>query len=465
LDKRAIYGWALTRDYWINILLLPSGLQILTVSELTHSIKLHLESNFDRVWVEGEISNLRSPSSGHIYFTLKDKNTQIRAIVFRSHIRFLKFDIKDGLEAICRGRVTVYEPRGDYQLIVDHIEPKGIGTLQLAYEQLKERLRCEGLFDPFNKKPLPLLPKKIGLITSPTGAAVRDMIHVIHRRFPNVEIVIFPVRVQGEGASFEISHAIEELNRISEVDVIITGRGGGSIEDLWAFNEEIVARAIYRSEVPVISAVGHEIDYTISDFVADLRAPTPSSAAELVVPNKFELINSLKQLKVRFEDSIFQIIINSHNKLDAYNNKLVDPRRMLDDFRLRLDDILDRLYIYTSNRLKQRIEYFKRSLDHLFFKSPEQRVKKSKDTVYQLDKEMEIHMKHCLETRRQNFERLIKGLNSLSPMEILQRGYSITRRLPDYLIVKDAGSLNIGDNINVKLFRGEITGKVKAIKD
>ncbi|MDY6854671.1 MAG: exodeoxyribonuclease VII large subunit [Thermodesulfobacteriota bacterium] len=443
----------------------PSGLEILTVSEITHNIKLHLESNFDSVWVEGEISNLRFPPSGHVYFSLKDKNAQIRAVIFRSHIRFLKFDIKDGFEAICKGRITVYEPRGDYQLIIDYIEPKGVGALQLAYEQLKEKLRCEGLFDESNKKSLPLLPRKIGLVTSPTGAAVRDMIHVIHRRFPNVEIVIFPVRVQGEGSSFEIAHAIEDLDRISDLDVIITGRGGGSIEDLWSFNEEIVARAIYHCEIPVISAVGHEIDYTISDFVADLRAPTPSAAAELVVPNKSELINSLKQLNVRFEDSMSQIIINSRNRLDAYNTRLVDPTRMLDDFRLRLDDILGRLCIYASNRIRQRIDYFKRSLDHLFFNSPEQKVKKSRDTACRLDKEMEIHMKHYLETARQNFETLIKGLNSLSPMEILQRGYSITRRLPDRVIVKDAMSLNVGDNINVKVSRGEITGQVKAIKE
>ena len=270
--------------------------KILTVSELTLEIKHHLEEGFGEIWVEGEISNFRSPSSGHYYFTLKDGKSQIRGVIFRFMGRYLKFEPQDGLAVICRGKISVYEPRGEYQLILDYMEPKGIGALQLAFEQLKEKLEKEGLFDAARKKPLPLLPKKIGIVASPTGAAIRDLLNVIGRRFPNVGILINPVKVQGEGSAQEIASAIYELNTIPEIDVIVVARGGGSLEDLWAFNEEIVARAIDHSSLPVISAVGHEIDFTIADFVADLRAPTPSVAGELVVKDKAELSHLIDSL-------------------------------------------------------------------------------------------------------------------------------------------------------------------------
>ncbi|MEW6614485.1 MAG: exodeoxyribonuclease VII large subunit [Thermodesulfobacteriota bacterium] len=442
---------------------MTKNLDILTVSELTQKIKLQLESNFETVWVEGEVSNLRSPSSGHLYFTLKDENSQIKTVVFRSHIRFLRFEIKDGIKVISRGRVSVYEPRGDYQLIIDYIEPKGVGALQLAYEQLKEKLKSEGLFDDSHKKPLPLLPGKIGLITSPSGAAVRDMINIILRRFPNTGILIFPVRVQGEGASSEIAHAIEELNRISGVDVMIVGRGGGSLEDLWAFNEEIVARAIYHSDIPVISAVGHEIDFTISDFVADLRAPTPSAAAELVVANKSELINYLKNWMGRLENLVCQFLESNRNKLGFLEKRLSDPRRRIDDFRLRVDDIFNRLSIDTSNLLRRKAEQFERRKDALISRSPKSRIGELKNLVFQLNKETDVHMRHYLGNQRHRFERSLEGLDKLSPLNILRRGYSITRALPDYSILKDVKGLKVGDRINVKLHQGEIIGQIKEL--
>lgn len=442
---------------------MTKSLDILTVSELTQQIRLQLESNFDSVWVEGEISNLRSPSSGHLYFTLKDENSQIKTVVFRSHIRFLKFEIKDGIQVISRGRVSVYEPRGDYQLIIDYIEPKGVGALQLAYEQLKEKLKSEGLFDDSHKKSLPLLPGKIGLITSPSGAAVQDMINVILRRFPNIGILVFPVRVQGEGASSEIAHAIEDLNKISGVDVMIVGRGGGSLEDLWAFNEEIVARAIYHSDIPVISAVGHEIDFTISDFVADLRAPTPSAAAELAVPNKSELIISLKHRLGRLENLVCQFLEFNRNKLDFLEKRLLDPRRRIDDLRLRIDDIFNRLSIYTSNLLRRKAEQFERRKDALISRSPKGRIGELKNLISQLNKEIDVHMRHYLGNQRNRFERSLEGLDRLSPLNVLRRGYSITRALPDYNVLKDVKGLKVGDRINVKLHRGEITGQVKEL--
>jgi len=442
---------------------IPSSSHILTVSDLTHQIKMQLESNFDSVWVEGEVSNLRSPSSGHRYFTLKDEKSQIRMVVFRSHIRFLRFKIEDGLQLICRGRVTVYEPRGDYQLIIDYMEPKGVGALQIAYEQLKERLRKEGIFDDSHKKPLPLIPRKIGLVTSPSGAAVRDMVNVILRRFPNAEIIIFPVRVQGEGASSEIAQAIKELNKVSVVDVIIVGRGGGSLEDLWAFNEEIVARAIYHSEIPIISAVGHEIDFTISDFVADLRASTPSAAAELVVPNKHELANSLEQWTGRLKNLICRSVESHRNKLDFLEKRMSDPRKRLDDFRLRVDDIIGRLAVYMSNILRQKDEQFERRVDALSSKSPKSRVGELKGLVSRLNKGLEVHVKHYLGNQRHRLEKSMEGLDRLSPLNILQRGYSIVRSLPDYNIVKDVKSLKVGDRINIKLLKGEAIGQIKEL--
>src|SRR4030067_3150139 len=256
---------------------------ILTVSELTQEIKDILEDKFPDVWVEGEISNLRIPPSGHIYFTLKDDFSQIRVVLFKNQARSLRFSPEDGLHVICRGRGSLYEKRGEYQLILEEMEPKGIGALQLAFLQVKERLEKEGFFDPARKRQIPMVPQTIGIVTSPTGAVIRDMLQIIDRRFENVHILLYPVRVQGEGASLEIARAIEYFNDRMNVDVIIVGRGGGSLEDLWAFNEEGVARAIYHSRIPIISAVGHETDYTISDFVADLRAPTPSAAAALGV--------------------------------------------------------------------------------------------------------------------------------------------------------------------------------------
>lgn len=442
---------------------IPSSSHILTVSQLTQQIKLHLESNFYSVWVEGEISNLRSPSSGHRYFTLKDENSQMRTVIFRSHMRFIRFELDDGLFVICRGRVSVYEPRGDYQLIIDSIEPKGVGALQLAYEQLREKLKREGLFDDSRKRPLPLLPKKIGLVTSPSGAAVRDMIHIILRRFPNMEILVFPVRVQGEGASLEISHAIMEFNASSAVDVIITGRGGGTLEDLWAFNEEIVARAIYDSEIPVISAVGHEIDFTIADFVADLRAPTPSAAAEWVVPNKRELTHSMEQWGGRLYNFIYQYMESLGMKLDFLEKRLIDPRRKVDDLQMRLDDIMGRLSMHIATLFREKADQFKRNEEAVFFRNPKSKVDGYRNVVSQLDKEMIVYVNHYLDNQRYRFEKSLDGLERLSPLNILKRGYSITRSFPDLKIIKNSRDLKTGAKIKVKLYKGEILGEVNEI--
>src|SRR5919106_1298595 len=272
---------------------------ILTVSEVTERIKIVLEDTFFDIWVEGEISNLRTPSSGHTYLTLKDEHSQLRAVLFKMQRRYLRFDPKDGMLVIARGRISLYEPRGEYQLVIDYMEPKGIGALQIAFEQLKARLAQAGLFDVTRKRPLPMLPRCLGIVTSPSGAVIRDILQILRRRFANLHVCVYPVRVQGDGAAAEIARGIEALNRYTGVDVIIVARGGGSLEDLWAFNEERVARAIAASPVPVISGVGHEVDFTIADFVADVRAPTPSAAAEMVVATTSEFRTRIDRLAGR----------------------------------------------------------------------------------------------------------------------------------------------------------------------
>ncbi len=277
--------------------------RILTVTELTVRVRDLLETEFFEVWVEGELSNCRLWNTGHLYFTLKDASAQLRGVVFRSALRYLKFKPEDGLRVVARGRLSVYEPKGEYQLVCDHLEPQGLGALQLAFDQLKKRLQDEGLFDAARKRPLPLLPRKIGIVTSLDGAAIRDIIKVLRRRYANAHLIIRPARVQGEGAALEVARGLRSVSRLPGVDVVIVGRGGGSIEDLWAFNEEIVARAIAKSAVPVISAVGHETDVTIADFVADIRAPTPSAAAELVVARKDEFCAGIDRLRARLSAS------------------------------------------------------------------------------------------------------------------------------------------------------------------
>ncbi|HET6364602.1 MAG: exodeoxyribonuclease VII large subunit [Nitrospirota bacterium] len=389
---------------------------ILTVTHLTIQIKNLLEGNFPDIWVEGEISNLSIPQSGHAYFTLKDEQSQIRSVLFRSAQRFLKFTLQHGMQVICRGRVSVYEPRGEYQLIVDYIEPKGIGALQLAFEQLKAKLEKEGLFDLDHKRPLPLLPQRIGIITSPTGAAIRDMLRVIKRRHPRMHILIYPVPVQGIEAAPAIVEAIQYFNRDQNVDVMIVGRGGGSLEDLWAFNEEPVARAIYASKIPVISAVGHETDYTISDFVADLRAPTPSAAAEMVVKSEESFREFISSLESSLIKRIRQQIDLTRASLREFTRLLGDPRRLLEQYVQRVDELTGRLA---------------------------------------------TGLRHHVRRDRALLTALTAGLDHLNPLGILSRGYSVTRKLPEGVILKDASYVRPGDLLNTKLHNGEIISRVE----
>jgi exodeoxyribonuclease VII large subunit len=429
---------------------------ILTVSELNQEIKDILELRFPDIWVEGEISNLRTPPSGHIYFTLKDDFSQIRAVLFKMQARSLRFSPEDGLHVICRGRVSLYEKRGEYQLILENLEPKGIGALQLAFLQLKDRLEKEGLFDISHKKPIPMIPQKIGIITSPTGAVIRDMLHIIQRRFENVHILLYPVRVQGEGASLEIARAIDYFNESTDMDVVIVGRGGGSLEDLWAFNEEVVARAIYHSKIPVISAVGHETDYTISDFVADLRASTPSAAAELVVKDKREVKNTTHYLEDRLESQILQILQENRTNLSHLRKMLKDPRKKVEEYFLRMDDLVNRSLFLMSWTLKRKREKYLHLSERIGLRNPDQKIRTLRLLILEGRRRLEQNIRYSVEIQREKVRGVFGKLDSLSPLSILQRGYSITRRMPTMEILRDVVHVKEGDKVEVRLYRGSL---------
>jgi len=434
---------------------------ILTVSELTREIKDILEMQFADILVEGEISNLRVPPSGHIYFTLKDDLSQIRVVLFKSQARSLRFSPEDGLHVICRGRVSLYEKRGEYQLILEEMEPKGIGALQLAFLQLKERLEKEGFFDASRKKTIPMLPQKIGIVTSPSGAVIRDMLQIIERRFENVHLLIYPVRVQGEGAASEIAEGIEYFNEQMEVDVIIVARGGGSLEDLWAFNEEEVARTIFYSQIPVVSAVGHETDYTISDFVADLRAPTPSAAAELVVKDKREIKNTLRFLDSRLGNEVSQIFQEGRTHLSHLKKRLKDPRKTIEEYFLRVEDLFNRFVFLSSWIVNRKREKHLHLHECLLLRSPNQKMKSLRRFISENEKRLLQTAKHSIESWRQRLEGMMGQLESLSPLSILQRGYSITRKIPSFEILRESNQVKEGDRVEVRLFRGTLVCSVE----
>jgi exodeoxyribonuclease VII large subunit len=444
--------------------MLPENSPIYSVTDLTRMIKNHLEQEFPLTWVSGEVSNLRNPHSGHCYFTLKDQYSQVRVVIFRSNFQSLRFKPTDSLKIICRGQLTVYEPRGEYQLIVDYLEPLGMGALAQAFEQLKNRLAAEGLFDSFHKQPIPFLPHRLAVVTSPSGAAIRDFLHILHRRFPNIEVLLYPVRVQGLGAAEEIAAGIEYLNSRADVEVIILTRGGGSIEDLWAFNEEMVARAIFHSTIPIISAVGHEIDFTIADFAADLRAPTPSAAAELVAPRKENLQFQLQRLTRALGQSFLRRVQQSRERLHLLGDHLSDPRRRVNDLRLRLDDRLEqlqRLWEKTFGNCTSRLNVAAARLSLLNVGR--------RSSQYRLL--LEQHRRRLRQTyawkfleRRRLLEHLQDRLRHLNPTAVLARGYAIALTCPDGIILREAQQTEIGADITLQLHKGILDCKVRNIK-
>jgi len=445
--------------------------EIWTVSDLNHHIKGLLEESLDQFHVEGEVSNLRRPASGHVYFTLKDDKSQVRAVLFRSPFgqagavwgQRARFDLEEGMQIVCRARLSVYLPRGEYQLIVEAVEPRGLGALQKAFEQLKQHLQKEGLFDPSRKRAIPFLPAKIGVITSPTGAVIRDILTVTRRRFPSVPLLIAPVRVQGTEAPPEIVQAIMDMQRIAEVEVIILARGGGSLEDLAPFNDEGVARAIFHSQIPVISAVGHETDFTIADFVADLRAPTPSAAAELALPRKHDLIASLKTLRLRMIQQQHRRLARDHERVLVLRERLRDPKGRLTDIRLRVDDALERLQRVFTGRMDVRRQSLLRQKIRLQYAGPQVRLRNNHFMLENLRRSMIADALNTLESLKNKFYTRMAVLDSLSPLAVLNRGYAIARRLSDGRVIRQAEEVSEATSVEVKLASGRFDANVVRI--
>ena len=437
--------------------------KVYQVSQLTRDIKAIMEAAFDSIWVEGEISNFRTVASGHSYFVLKDAKSQVRCVLFKGHRAGIKFQPEDGDQVLLFGRITVYDARGEYQIVTESMEPRGLGALQKAYEQLKIKLEKEGLFDEEKKKPLPEFPWKIGVVTSSTGAAVRDILNIVRRRNPKVSVLLYPAKVQGEGAAKEIAQGIHELNQRKDIEVIIIGRGGGSLEDLWAFNEEEVARAINTSRIPIVSAVGHEIDFTIADFAADLRAPTPSAAAELTVPI---LEDTLREI-----GSLNEALINSlEKKLKDYFDllkRLMDrrffhqPKEIFNPQIQRIDELHSRLLRGLEQNLLTHQQRFQDKIHRLFQASPEKNIPHMKENLSMLEKRMQHIIQSNLLLRKERFEGILKNLNAFNPLSILERGYSICSK--DEKSLKSIEGINPGDLINVKLAQGGLSCKVKKI--
>lgn len=399
----------------------PQDEAVLSVSELTSQIKFLLDQAFGSVWVSGEMSDLARPRSGHCYFTLKDESAQIAAVMWRGVASRLRFDLHDGLEVVCRGHLDVYAPRGKYQLIVDEIEPRGIGSLELALRQLHEKLSREGLFDPARKRPIPRFSRRIAVVTSPTGAAIRDFLEVLRRRWRGVDVLVVPTRVQGDGAAQEIAAAIQLVNRLAKpVDCLVVTRGGGSLEDLWAFNEEVVVRAIHASRVPVISGVGHEIDVTLCDLVADVRALTPSEAAERVAPAAEEIAHLLRQYHGRLTASLRARAARARRELDTLAG-------------------------------------------HRVFRRPFERIHDAMRRLDEFESRAGRAVRHRLEQLRHQTQALAGQLDSLSPVGVLARGYSLTQRVSDGRLIRDARDLSPGDELDTRFAQGHVRSRVEKI--
>ena len=431
---------------------------IYSVSRLNQEARLLLEQGFPRIWLEGELSNVSRPSSGHLYFTLKDARAQIRAAMFRSRNQAIRFRPEEGLQVLVRGRISLYEPRGDYQLIVDQMEEAGDGALRRAFEELKRKLDAEGLFDAARKQPLPALPSRIGVITSPSGAAVRDVISVLRRRFPAIPVLIYPVPVQGKEAGGEIANAIRLASRRAECDVLILTRGGGSLEDLWPFNEEVVARAIHDCRVPLVSAVGHEIDFTIADFVADRRAATPSAAAELVVPDQLEWLARLTQLSARLENRLRQLLSDDQRRMAWLEQRLqqLHPGQYLRQQAQRLDELEQRARLLIEIKFN-RLQYSLKELnEELQRHSPTQLLGRLQLQQDLLAQRLGTAVLGLLAEKRRRLELACRSLDTISPLATLQRGYAIVSQLPERRILRQAASVKAGDRLEARLAEGTL---------
>jgi exodeoxyribonuclease VII large subunit len=436
--------------------------KIWSVTELTARISYTLSAQFSNLWVEGEVSNCHAAQSGHLYFTLKDDKAQVKCVCFRTQAIRLKFRPEDGLKLIVRGSVSVYEPRGEYQIYVEHIEPSGVGALQLAFEQLKKRLGAEGLFDEARKKPLPLLPGRIGMVTSTKGAAVRDMIRILRRRFPNLHLILHPVRVQGDGAAEDIVAALKYFNRKQLVDVILLARGGGSFEDLWAFNEEAVARAIAACTIPVVSGVGHETDFTIADFVADMRASTPSAAAEVVVQTRQEFQRHLKELEHKISQLMRYQLLEWRHRLKELATHMGFRRleELLRRHRQQADELTSRLAIALQERIERLRHRYTIAGTRMASIDLRARIKTLGLRLDQRYAELGVRMERVLAGKTKKLERLRVQLEERSPLRVLERGYAICTDAQGN-VLRAADQVAVGAEINVQLARGRLGAEVR----
>ncbi len=414
---------------------IEQDVKVYSVSELNSYIKGLLESTIRDVWIKAEISNFKAHTSGHFYFSLKDEKSQVNAVMFRGANSKLKFRPEDGMEVMVLGRISVYEPRGNYQVYCDSMEPVGAGALQVAFEQLKAKLQSEGLFDPRKKRPIPAFPRHLAIVTSPTGAAIRDMINVLSRRFRGLPVTVVPTKVQGNEAPVEIVEAIRRAQLLKDVDVIIVGRGGGSIEDLWAFNDERVARAVAACRVPVISGVGHEVDFTICDFVADLRAPTPSAAAELVVKNTGDLVQRIQVMQRNLVVHMRRSHQMRQQTLLGFSKRLVDPKRYLQDVAIRIDDYIARLGAAMGFICKDRLHRIDKGRSHL-----------------------ELRMQAQLKDREKQWMKFSGVLDALSPLAVVARGYSLVKKQGE--IVKDSSQIAKNDVLEIQFAQGSARATV-----
>ena len=430
--------------------------QVFTVEQINNQLRSLIEGNIGTVWIQAEISNFKPHSSGHFYFSLKDSKSQISAMMFRGFNSKLKFKPHDGLEVIIKGKITVYEPRGTYSIACETMEPVGAGALQKQFEQLKEKLKSEGLFSADRKKEIPHYPKKIAIVTSPTGAAIQDILNILNRRAKNIEVIVVPAVVQGSSAAASLIESFGLAEKLKP-DVIIIGRGGGSIEDMWCFNDETLARKIAASVIPVISAVGHEIDFTICDFVADLRAPTPSAAAELVAKSSAEVIQRLGQLHKLLLISLQKLIHNKKQKLALAKHRLVDPQKKLQDFSLRNDDLYTRLEVaidYKLTALKKDIQVLRSKMV-----SPEHTIMNKKMRLQKNFERMNLTLKHYIQTKDHQIKNMMSLLDSFSPLKVVDRGYSIAK-VKDK-VIRSVKQVKIGDEVTIKMTDGILITEVK----
>ncbi len=436
--------------------------EIYSVSHLNHAARDLLESEFPRIWVEGEISNLARPTSGHIYFSLKDESAQLRCAMFKMRNRQVIFRPENGQQVLVRGRLSLYPARGDYQLIAEHMEEAGDGALRRQFELLKRRLHDEGLFDSSSKQSLPALPSRLGVITSPTGAAIRDIISVLKRRFPSIPVLIYPVPVQGAEAPPAIAAALQNAAKRNECDLLILARGGGSLEDLWAFNDETVARAIYACPIPVVSAIGHEVDFTIADFVADLRAPTPSAAAEQISPDRDEWLSIFAGWQQRLLRSWQAHIARQRQHLDWLYRRLKHPGQRLRERAQRLDELEQRLNLAQLARLHQRQARLNTLRARLHGHSPAQRLREMRLRLDKLRHNNRNAITTALTRQRARLSNLSRALNAVSPLATLERGYAIVQK-PDGEIVHRADEVRVGDTVHTRLDSGQLHCRVEAI--